>query len=73
MKTTDWFPADIKPVHVGVYETKSPVFNQPGRFSFWSGKKWSAAFFDRFAARNHADISTRFQERKWRGLAEKPE
>ena len=39
MKLTQWFPGDVKPVHVGVYERRlkgtTTVF-----YSRWDGEKW---------------------------------
>ncbi len=79
MKKTPWFPADIKPVHVGVYETKHEV--RPGApescFRYWDGKWWSlgarppamahwlrGAFTELVSEFNVVD--------EWRGLADKP-
>lgn len=36
---TPWYPADVKPVRVGVYERKIVVWKV--WFSYWNGKKWS--------------------------------
>lgn len=78
MKETEWFPADIKPVREGVYETISPVFGERGWFCYWSGKYWCQASFDSGSqARSiiHANairIRSSWQDRRWRGLAQKP-
>jgi hypothetical protein len=43
MKKTEWFPAHIKPVHEGVYETRWRTcwgHYITGR-SKWNGVKWS--------------------------------
>jgi hypothetical protein len=39
-----WFPADVNPVHVGVYERDygallSPLVNKP-EYQYWDGTKW---------------------------------
>jgi hypothetical protein len=61
--TTPWYPGDVKPVRVGVYERKSHT----GTFSYWDGKRWGmGAHFARQAA-NDRDPSA-FQREPWRGL-----
>lgn len=68
-RLTEWFPADVNPVHVGVYQTR-----RAGRygFSYWIGDAWgprcayvatAVLFFSEFG----------YQDKEWRGLAEKPE
>lgn len=77
MKKTPWFPAAVKPIHEGVYETFSPTYGEPGWFSRWDGKKWGAAFNARCDERSiklaagYDQPATR-QDRRWRGLAQKP-
>lgn len=59
MKKTPWFPPDVKPVHVGVYETTSLPEDHPHHYvvrTRWDGFHWGIGF----------------QYRYWRGLAEKP-
>jgi hypothetical protein len=66
-KMTRWFPVNIKPVHVGVYETN---FNGYMGYSFWNGKYWSDTS-------SKLNMELRFKERrgmqkkKWRGFTEK--
>ena len=39
MKLTPWFPGDVKPVHIGVYERRLKF--RPGvYYSQWDGEKW---------------------------------
>ena len=66
---TEWFPADVKPVHVGRYQVSNPwiddwfgEFEESEQEWFWDGSKW----VDR-----HGRPSYR-QDRKWRGLRSKP-
>jgi len=70
MKLTPWFPPEVKPVHVGYYETgidyRHPESEKGGKsiFLWWfDGKNW-------------VDASRAYkcseQNRYWRGLAEKP-
>jgi hypothetical protein len=37
--TTDWFPADINPVHLGFYEVKIVTWPWPIMIE-WFGEKW---------------------------------
>lgn len=67
LKLTPWFPGDVKPVHVGVYET-----DRIGRFQYWNGKSWGYYMPSAEAAeRVKASFSAR-QQPEWRGLSEKP-
>jgi hypothetical protein len=69
---TPWFPPEVKPVHVGWYETcmlKSAIGH-----SYWCGKQWSGTYF----AESWNKINLRFinfdgaiQNKSWRGLAVK--
>lgn len=69
---TDWFPADVKPVWHGVYETRSPVFGfDVGWYSYWDGDKWGRAFAHTGAigqANEFRDYVSCCQDRPWRGL-----
>ena len=38
-KVTPWFPVQINPVHIGVYEIGTPASGYV-RFSYWNGKRW---------------------------------
>jgi hypothetical protein len=54
---TDWFTADVKPVHKGNYQAitaAEPMWPFPTMVS-WNGQQWSEAV------------------KEWRGLANKPE
>lgn len=67
MNRTPWFPGDIKPAHVGVYERQ---YNQAIGFTLWDGKAWKVggASTPDGADTPHAGEST-FQELPWRGIA----
>jgi hypothetical protein len=69
MKLTDWFPEDVTPVHPGVYETK---FVGLEGFSEWNGLYWSSQYCTADRARGMC-IRQGAQDKRWRGLAEKPE
>ena len=68
MKLTPWFPVHSKPVRVGVYE----IFG--GYYSYWSGRFWVATdATPQFAADpRFFDLPSCTQDKKWRGLAERP-
>jgi hypothetical protein len=67
MKKTKWYPGDVKPVHVGVYET-APMHGI--RFyQFWNGKSWGYASQSPDGADEWADVYSRHQSDCWRGLA----
>ena len=61
---TDWFPVNIKPVHVGIYET-----DLDGHFgySFWTGKLWC----DTGRKPGWTGRKIGLQNKKWRGFKEK--
>jgi len=62
-KVTKWFPAHIKPVHIGWYETKRFNGNKSA-FKWWfDGEKWKGG---------KDDFICNEQNRIWRGLAKKP-
>ena len=78
MKKTDWFPPNIKPVHIGVYETQ---FKLPAEkwakeeenkgYSYWNGKEWSNQRLNPEKARRYNDSYGAIQKKKWRGFTEK--
>lgn len=70
LKLTDWFPGDVKPVRVGVYETSS---NAGACFQHWNGKYWGRASNTPDQAASKASDRSVFQEDSWRGLASPPE
>jgi hypothetical protein len=62
---TDWFPGDVKPVHVGYYERAYSYSHTAGFVSrnFWDGCAWRYVQGGVYAIR---------QDRPWRGFKEKP-
>jgi hypothetical protein len=71
---TGWFPPDVKPVHVGVYQTyaeSEPQSGNPG-YQFWRGNCWSIFSSDADSAERDKNIDSFYQINYWRGLAEKP-
>lgn len=71
-KLTPWFPATVKPVHVGMYETRRKTFNFVPRplylRLYWNGEYWSYPHYSRYSNA----LATMRGDDKWRGLAEKP-
>lgn len=68
-EVTEWYPADVKPVHVGVYETDlGPAF-EPLGFSYWNGEYWG----NQYPRPDRAKEMSRAmgaQDKLWRGLRE---
>lgn len=69
-KLGPWHPASVKPVHVGVYEVETKLYDTPV-YSKWDGRNWALVSFTvEIAAR--CNIVAYGQSKEWRGLAEKP-
>lgn len=72
MKKTPWFPGTVKPVHVGVYERKYPVFKgHIVLMSYWNGYSWCLGGTDAYTAFLYRQVMVD-SEHPWRGLAKKP-
>lgn len=70
---TPWFPGDVKPARVGVYQTRIRRGNRyHDVFQCWDGKVWGA--YDTSAARAACLSGFRsiYQNLQWRGLARDP-
>lgn len=60
MKLTEWYPAHIKPMRVGIYETKHWLYGQG--FRLWNGEYWKSPS-------SSAICNFSFQRcAKWRGV-----
>ena len=57
---TEWFPADVKPVHVGWYECE--LYD----YLWWNGLFWSMRHDD--SSMQYVDDPCVEQHRVWRGL-----
>lgn len=71
-RVTPWFPADVKPVRVGVYETVQGGLEY---FNYWDGLRWHGAMGTPQDAETFATCHNPSWEnapQKWRGLARKP-
>lgn len=64
---TQWFPADVKPVHVGVYEYQYG-FTTFKFIAFWDGRNFIIA--DK--SQSHGYRLECQEGDQWRGLAVKP-
>jgi hypothetical protein len=71
MKKTDWFPRDVRPARVGVYETLDRRFSGRDdiRFQHWNGKFWGAYAATQVIAEDSASVRSNCRAPKWRGLA----
>lgn len=67
-KKTNWFPFNIKPIHIGVYETKG--WGNVTIWSKWDGKQWLGDRWE-FDSAKDSFTSSNYQNRKWRGCKEK--
>lgn len=68
-EVTEWFPAEVKPVHVGVYHVRYQSSLPGGGHSYWAawdGKSWTPAV-DEIELVEPAEIGG-IQEKEWRGL-----
>ena len=74
MKTTPWFPGDVKPVRAGVYERPHPDSQVPV-FSYWNGSFWCAysPSIEHAVRCGLNCIGSLSQDLEWRGLAEPTE
>ena len=66
--TTPWYPGEVKPVRVGVYEM---LFAEPNiaTFSWWDGKQW-CCIDDTPAEAAQWVARSEYQNLPWRGLKE---
>lgn len=67
MKKTSWYPANIKPVHIGVYETDLVLALDRFGFSYWDGSYWGNQFETPERAEVRRDMRGA-QDKPWRGL-----
>jgi len=67
---TNWFPADIKPVRVGVYAT-SDIFDDTIYFQYWNGSFWGRYATSVWRADADRERSA-WQDPMWCGLTQDP-
>lgn len=62
-KLTPWFPSNTTPARAGFYDTRFSKLQGHVFRRYWNGQEWTSS----------ADTGALiFQDRQWRGLAEKP-
>jgi hypothetical protein len=72
-KLTRWFSRRVKPIRVGVYETKVlPQLDSTPDFQYWDGRVWGCVSADPEQAYARKRLEGYFQNVPWRGLAVKP-
>ena len=72
MKKTAWFPGDVKPVRVGVYQQKDWTGRRIG-YQRWDGFDWFAWYTDADRAiLSLTKTDAGYQNDPWRGLASDP-
>jgi len=75
-KLTDWFMPEVKPVHVGVYQTcESEIWARTWAnhgYQYWDGKHWGMCNTNPEMAAAEARHHSPHQVNYWRGLAEQP-
>jgi len=69
MKTTPWFPCDVTPVRVGVYQRKGA---SQTRWSYWNGRRWGVLSATAESALVWGSLESISQSLPWRGLAKDP-
>ena len=68
-KLTPWFPGDVKPAHIGVYER--PI-GSVTRYSYWDGKTWRCSGRTPELALQYSPVMSVFSKSRWGGLASVP-
>lgn len=69
---TPWFPVNIQPDYVGVYEIAIGNSDEADGFMFWDGARWGYYGFSPEDARACGHTPTGYASIKWRGLAKDP-
>ena len=74
-KYTDWFPANVKPCRVGVYQVRRKLagvwiggLNGGAAYAHWNGKEWAWAEMSVKAADFDRRTRGADQDKRWRGL-----
>lgn len=65
---TPWFPADMKPVRVGMYEREYNFWTGLDARDYWNGEKWIVCLNGFWDGSDYSATSLK----KWRGLASDP-
>lgn len=69
-KLTPWFPAHIKPVHIGVYQRGHDWQRSGFRYWYWNGNFWETGGWAtaELAAEHKRTLLTSQPDLEWRGL-----
>lgn len=62
MKLTEWYEAEMKPVHLGAYQVQDLFRDGKYFYAYWNGTHW--------LIENEQGTKLRFQYRRWRGVSE---
>ena len=71
MKLTEWYPGDVKPVRVGVYQQQSGIRPVSIGYQYWDGSFWNGWFKTAEMAFRfrRSRVSISHQNDPWRGVA----
>lgn len=67
-KLTGWYPGEVKPVHVGMYQSKS-YCGEP-QWRYWGGNRWGWGYENKRWAHAWRNQDGATQDNEWRGLTE---
>ena len=72
LKLTPWYPGNVKPVRVGIYERDfTGKYYEPVGYTKWTGEHWTASYDDLKTARlcfKYEHDEGRWQSLPWRGV-----
>ena len=66
MKVTQWFPGNVEPIYVGMYQRDCGGVC----YSYWNGNNWSECWVDMKNSLKFTGRATYYPELPWRGIAE---
>ena len=69
-KLTPWFPGDITPFRVGVYERLYP--DHSFGYAYWDGRLWGCGGSTPALAQQYRNSKSVWQDLIWQGLAKEP-
>lgn len=73
-KYTDWFPFNIKPKRIGIYQIRRICHQSIPIYKYWNGKFWFHASLNiEEALFNFKEGTKTNLKDAWRGLANNPE
>ena len=66
---TEWFPGDMLPARIGVYQRRC---GGDWTYSLWDGARWSFSAATVARAWQFGSVESLAQDKAWRGLAQEP-